>query len=151
MLEISKFVEDTITQHGKLLISVLEEVQEHHNYLPEEVLREVAKKLEIPLRDVYGVATFYGAFRLKPCGKHLIHVCLGTACHVRGANRVIEEIERQLNIKAGETSKDREFTLETVNCLGACALGPIVVIDGKYHGNVTPAKVASLLKRKKSE
>ena len=140
-------VEDLVARHGRLLISILEDVQDHYSYLPEEALRKIAKELKIPLRDVYGVATFYGAFRLKPCGKHLIHVCLGTACHVRGAKRVLEKMERELNIRAGETSKDKQFTLETVNCLGACALGPIVVIDGEYHGNITPAKINSLLKK----
>ena len=149
MLETSKLVEDLAAKHDKLLISILEDVQTHYNYLPEEALRKIAKELKIPLRDVYGVATFYGAFRLKPCGKHLIHACMGTACHVRGGKRVLEEIERELDIRSGETTQDKKFTLESVNCLGACALGPIVVIDGKYHGNMTPVKVKSLLKVKK--
>ena len=149
MLETSKLVEDLAAKHDKLLISILEDVQAHYNYLPEEALRKIAKELRIPLRDVYGVATFYGAFRLKPCGKHLIHVCMGTACHVRGAKRVLEEIERELDIRSGETTQDKKFTLESVNCLGACALGPIVVIDGEYHGNMTPVKVKSLLKANK--
>ena len=148
MTGIAELVKDLSAKHNGLLISILEDIQAHYNYLPEEALRETAKKLQIPLRDVYGVATFYGAFRLKPCGKHLIHVCLGTACHVRGAGRVLEEIERELKIKAGETTEDKQFTLETVNCLGACALGPIVVMDNKYHGNMTPVKVNSLLRKK---
>ena len=147
MEEVSKLVESLVAQHGKLLISVLEDIQDHYNYLPEEAIRETAKELNVPLRDVYGVATFYKTFRLKPCGKHLIHVCLGTACHVRGGPRVLEKIERDLNIKAGETTDDMEFTLETVNCIGACALGPVVAIDGEYYGNMTPAKVNSLLKK----
>jgi NADH:ubiquinone oxidoreductase subunit E len=147
MTEISKFVEDLVARHGRLLISILEDVQNHYNYLPEEALRKIAKELNIPLRDVYGVATFYGAFRLNPCGKHRVHVCLGTACHVRGGKKVLEEMERELKIKARETTKDKEFTLETVNCLGACALGPIVVIDDEYHGNITPAKISSLFKK----
>lgn len=144
--DVSKVVDNLISRDGKLLISVLEDIQEHYNYLPEEVLPEVSKKLKIPLRDVYGVATFYNAFRLKPCGKHIISVCLGTACHVRGGRRVAEKLENCLNIKAGENTEDMQFTLETVNCLGACALGPVMVVDGKYYGNMTPAKVESILK-----
>ncbi len=143
---VAKVVDDLVSRDGKLLISVLEDVQEHYNYLPEEVLPEVAKRLKIPLRDVYGVATFYNAFRLKPCGKHLINACLGTACHVRGGRRVLEKLEGLLNIKAGENTQDMQFTLETVNCLGACALGPVMVVDGKYYGNMAPAKVESILK-----
>jgi len=145
MEEVSKFVEDLVARYGRLLIAILEGIEDHYNYLPEEALREVANRLEIPLRDVYGVATFYRGFRLEPRGKHLIHVCLGTACYVRGGVRVLEEIEKELNIKAGETTEDMEFTLEIVNCVGACALGPIVIIDGKYYGKVNSAKIHSLL------
>lgn len=146
MIETSKFVDELVAKHGKLLISALQDIQERYNYLPEEALREVSKKLEIALSDLYGIVTFYGAFRLKPCGRHLVHVCLGTACHVRGGKRVLEKFEKELNIKAGETTIDNEFTVETVNCLGACALGPVVVVNGKYHGNMTSPKVNSLLK-----
>ena len=147
MKEGSKFVKDFVRGHNGLLISILDDIQEHYGYLPEDVLRELSKELEIPLRDIYGVATFYKAFKLHPRGKHLITVCLGTTCHVRGGPRVLEEFERALNIKAGETTKDLQFTLETVNCLGACALGPVVVVDGKYYGKMNPAKVKSLLKK----
>jgi NADH-quinone oxidoreductase subunit E len=97
--------------------------------------------------DIYGVARFYRSFSLKPRGKHLICACLGTACHVRGAPSVVEEFERQLNIKAGQTTADKEFTLETVNCLGACALGPIVVVDNHYFSNVDMAKVKHILEK----
>ncbi len=149
--KIEDFVKASAKKHGYLLISVLEDIQERYNYLPETALREVAKVLSMPLRDVYGVATFYRAFRLQPRGRHEICVCLGTACHVRGGQRVLEKLERDLNIKAGETTKDKNFTLETVNCLGACALGPIVVIDGRYYGNVTPTKVSNFLKEYQGE
>jgi len=103
--------------------------------------------LEIPLIDVYGVATFYKSFSLKPRGKHLITACLGTACHVRGGPRIVDELQRKLKIKPGETTDDGEYTLETVNCLGCCAIGPIVVKDGIYHGQMNPQRVDSLLER----
>jgi NADH-quinone oxidoreductase subunit E len=129
------------------VIAVLEEIQAEHGYLPEEALRAVADGMGRSLVDVYGVATFYRSFSLDPRGRHLICVCLGTACHVRGAQMVVEEFERQLGIKAGETTPDREFTLETVNCLGACALGPIVVVDGEYFSNVGTAGVKHILEK----
>ena len=129
------------------VIAVLEEIQAEHGYLPEEALRAVADGMGRSLVDVYGVATFYRSFSLKPRGRHLICVCLGTACHVRGAQMVVEEFERQLGVKAGETTPDREFTLETVNCLGACALGPIVVADGQYFSNVGTARVKHILEK----
>lgn len=129
------------------LITVLEEIQAECGYLPEDALRMVAERTGLSLVDVYGVATFYRSFSLQPRGKRLISVCLGTACHVRGAPMVVEEFERQLGVGVGETTPDREFTLETVNCLGACALGPIVVIDGNYFSNVNPAKVKKILKK----
>ncbi len=129
------------------LIAILEEIQIRYGYLPEKSLRIVGEKMGRSLVDIYGVATFYSSFSLKPRGKHLISVCLGTACHVRGAPRIAEEFERQLGIQAGETSADREFTLETVNCLGACALGPIVVVDGQYFSNVKTSKVKHILEQ----
>lgn len=129
------------------LIAILEDVQSEYGYLPEAALRAVAERTGQSLVDVYGVATFYRAFSLRPRGKHLIAACLGTACHVRGAARVVEEIERQLGIRAGETTPDGEFSLETVNCLGACALGPVVVIDGRYFSKMRAPKVKALLER----
>jgi NADH-quinone oxidoreductase subunit E len=127
------------------LIAILEEIQAEYGYLPEGVLRIVSDKTGRPLVDVYSVATFYRSFSLKPRGKHLICACLGTACHVRGATRVVEELKQQLGIKAGQTTADNEFTLETVNCLGACALGPVVVIDGHYFSKVRKSRVSQLL------
>ena len=129
------------------LIAVLEDIQDEYGYLPETTLRIVAERMGLSLVDVYGVATFYRSFSLQPRGKHLIRVCVGTACHVRGAPMVVEELERRLGVGAGETTPDREFTLETVNCLGACALGPIVVLDGRYFPNVNAAKVKGILKK----
>lgn len=129
------------------LISILQDIQSKYHYLPEEALRRVSAKLELPPIQVYGVATFFRAFSLKPRGKHIVSVCLGTACHVRGAPAVLDELQRQLGIGPGETSEDMKFTLETVNCLGACALGPIVVVDGKYHSEMSPGKVKDILKK----
>ena len=127
------------------VISILQDVQAQYHYLPETALRLVAKHLGLPLIQVYGVATFFKAFSLKPRGEHLIKVCVGTACHVRGAQSVLDEIKRQLGIGVGETTEDMLFTLETVNCLGACALGPIMVIDDKYHGETSPKKAKEIL------
>ena len=129
------------------LVSILQDIQAEYRYLPEEALRMVADQLGLQLVQVYSVATFFRAFSLKPRGEHLVSVCLGTACHVRSAPAVLDEVKRQLGIEAGETTEDMLFTLETVNCLGACALGPIVVIDGKYHGQMSPGKVKKILKR----
>jgi len=128
------------------LVSILQDVQAELYYLPEDALKSVSHGLGIPMTQVFGVATFFRAFSLKPRGRHLINVCLGTACHVRGAVRILEKIERDLGVKAGETTEDMKFTLESVNCVGACALGPMVVVDGKYHGQMTTDKVGSLLK-----
>jgi NADH-quinone oxidoreductase subunit E len=129
------------------LISIFEEIQAKHNYLPPEALKVVAQETGRSLVDLYGVATFYKSFSLKPRGKHLCSVCLGTACHVRQAPIIAGEFERQLGIHAGETTPDREFTLETVNCLGACALGPVVVVDGHYFSNVRSTRVKPIIEK----
>jgi len=127
------------------LIAILQDIQDECGYVPERALRIVAEQRGASLLDLYGIATFYHSFSLKPRGKRLISVCLGTACHVRGAPMVVEEFERRLGVRAGETTPDREFTLQTVNCLGACALGPIVAVDGRYYSNVNTAKVREIL------
>ena len=137
-----------LARHGRgrgELIAALQDLQAAYGYLPEEALRTVAEETGRSLVDVYGIATFYHCFALEPRGRHLVSACLGTACHVRGAPRVVEELQRQLGIQAGQTTSDREFTLETVNCLGACALGPVVVIDGHYFSKVRKSKVRQLL------
>jgi len=131
------------------LIHILQDIQVEYRYLPKETMLFVARELKIPLSRIYSVANFYNAFSLKPKGKHLISVCLGTACHVRGGKRIAEEAERILSIKSGETTPDLEFTLETVNCLGACALGPVVVVDGHYYGQMTSLKMKKLLSSSK--
>ena len=129
------------------LISILEEIQAEYSYLPAEALRLVAKATGRSLVDIHGVATFYKSFSLEPRGKHLCSVCVGTACHVRGAPTVAREFERQLEISAGETTPDREFTLETVNCLGACALGPVAVMDGHYFSNIKSTRVKQIIEK----
>jgi len=127
------------------IISVLQDIQAEANWLPEEDLRYVSAQLEIPLSKMMALVTFYQAFSLKPRGRHIVSVCLGTACHVRGAERIVSAVERELGIQGGETDKDLQWTLETVGCLGACALGPIVVVDGEYHGQMTSVKASRLL------
>ena len=129
------------------LIAALAAIQERWRYLPPEALLLASARFGVPLSQVYGVATFYNAFSLKPKGRHCLNVCMGTACHVRGSPRVLDRLETKLGVQAGETTRDRQYTLETVNCLGACALGPIVVSDGEYSGQMTPQKVDVLLKR----
>jgi NADH:ubiquinone oxidoreductase subunit E len=129
------------------LISTLQDIQVQYGYLQEEALRAVSEETGYSLVDIYGVATFYKSFSLKPRGEHLVSACLGTACHVRGAPTIVKELEKQLGINAGETTSDRGFTLETVNCLGACALGPIVVVDGHYFSKVTKADVEKIISK----
>ena len=140
---------ETIEKNGadSSLISVLEEIQAQYSYLPQEAMILVSERMGVPLSQVYSVATFYHAFSLKPRGKHTVCVCTGTACHVRGAVRVLDRLETSLGVRPGGTTRDRQFTLETVNCLGCCALGPVVVVDDEYEGQMTTKKVDKLLKR----
>lgn len=129
------------------LLGLLTEIQEKYHYLPPRELILLSESLEIPLSQVYSVATFYNAYSLKPRGKHTVRVCMGTACHVRGAPSILNRIETQFQVKPGETTADKNVTLETVNCLGACALGPVVVTDGSYSGQMDIAKTDRLVKR----
>lgn len=128
-----------------LLTEVLQDVQQAHGYISEEAMRAVSEWLAVPLIEVYRVASFYKAFALTPRGRHLITVCMGTACHVRGAPRMLDEVLGQLGVKPGETTDDGLFTVECVNCLGACALGPVVVLDGVYYDHMTPGKLRRLI------
>jgi len=144
--EINAIINKEACSDGSL-ISALEEIQERYRYLPPEALILASERLGVPLSQAYAVATFYNAFSLKPKGKHCLNVCMGTACHVRGSPQILERLETKLNIQAGETTRDHLFTLETVNCLGACALGPIVVTGGEYSGQMTIQKTDRLLKR----
>lgn len=143
-----KKVGNIVTSYGRdksLLISILQDIQGEFNYLPRDVLKKVSEILEVPLSQVFSVASFYKAFSLKPRGRHLINVCLGTACHVRGGKRLVDQIGREFLVKSGETTEDLRFTLETVNCLGACALGPIMVVDGKTYGRMKLDGVSKIL------
>lgn len=137
---------DSYADKKEQLISLLQDIQAEFNYLPQDVLVRVSQKLDIPLVQVFSVATFFRAFSLKPRGRHLITICLGTACHVRGGQRLADKIERDYGIKAGETTEDMRFTLETVNCLGCCALGPVMVVDGKYESRMSTDKLDRVLR-----
>jgi len=127
------------------VMEALQDIQEEYRYLPEEAMCRVSESLDVPLIEVFRLANFYQAFSLKPRGRHLITVCLGTACHVQGAPRIVDEVLSQLNVEPGETTSDGEFTVEAVNCVGACALAPVVIIDGKYYDHMTAAKLRNLL------
>jgi len=133
--------------HESALIGILQDIQAKMNFLPRKALVQVAKSLDIPLGRVYGIATFYKAFSLEPRGRHTVQVCLGTACHVRGGARILDYLETRLGVKAGHTTKDLRFSIDSVNCIGACALGPIVVVDEKYHGLMRMNRIESTLKK----
>ena len=134
--------------HGEAsyLIQVLLDIQSENNWLPKEILEQVSERLSVPMTRIQHIATFYKAFSLVPKGRHGVHICMGTACHVRGASRVLDAVQDLTGIKPGETDLDLKFSLETVNCLGCCALGPVVEIDGKTHGKMAPAQAAEVLK-----
>lgn len=127
------------------LIPIMQEVQNLYNYLPKAVLEYLSQKTEIPLSEIYGVATFYSLFHLNPRGKYIIRCCQGTACHVRGGAGILAALEKHLGIKAGETTADGRFTLETVACLGACGLAPVMQVNEDTHGRMTPTKVPTIL------
>lgn len=150
--EIVKEVDEIVDQYESQLtgsVGMLQDIQNRYNYLPKEALVHMAERLNVPLSQVYSMATFYKAFSLRPRGKHLISICMGTACHVRRAPGILEALQRALDIKPGQTTRDLQFSLEKVNCLGACALGPLMVIDGEYFGKMSSKKVESILKRYK--
>jgi NADH-quinone oxidoreductase subunit E len=142
-------IDQIINKHegdASSLIQVLLEIQSENHWLPKEVLDKVSKQLQVPFSRIHHITTFYKAFSLVPKGRHEIHVCMGTACHVRGAPRVLEKVQDLIGIRPGETDLDLKFSLETVNCLGCCALGPVMVIDGEYHGKMTPSMAEDVLK-----
>ncbi len=138
---------DSYVDKKEQLISLLQDIQAEFNYIPQDVIIKISQKLDIPLSQVFSVATFFQAFSLKPRGRHTITVCVGTACHVKGGQRLVEKMARDYNLKPGETTDDERFTLETANCLGCCALGPVVVVDGKYESQVNPEKLDKILKK----
>ena len=146
MEKLNKLLEEYEQKRGSL-IGLLQDIHEEFGYLPEEYLREASRRLNIPLSRFYSLVTFYSTFRLEPIGKHHVCACVGTACHVRGAPLIVDTIERELGIKAGETSEDGEYTLDVVNCVGACALGPLVTVDGEFHGKMTQKSIKKLMKK----
>jgi NADH-quinone oxidoreductase subunit E len=143
---VSEIVSRHVCQRGAT-VAILHEIQQEYHYLPRQVLEQVAIDLNIPLGHLYRVATFYKAFSLEPRGKYLIQVCLGTACHVRGGLRNLEALQSGLGIQPGETTQDGLFTLEKAYCLGGCALGPLVVIGGKYYSKMNPLKIEAVIHR----
>ncbi len=154
MDEINSIVESAVNSWNNdksNLISILLDIQDEYNYLPQEAIILVAKALDVPLIDVYAVATFYTVFSLKPRGKHIINVCVGTACHVRGGQRILDRIQRNLKINPGETTENKLFTLETVRCLGCCALGPVIVVDDTYYSHLTTKATDSILEKYRRE
>lgn len=147
VIEVDK-VDQIIDQYAGeegVLIQVLLDVQREFNWIPGDVIKRISERLEIPATQIYRVASFYKAMSLTPIGRHLVQVCLGTACHVRGGPKVLDKAEQMLDIKAGDTTEDMKFTLQRVNCLGCCALGPVMVVDGEYHGKLPVAKVEEIL------
>ena len=129
------------------ILGILQDIQAKEKYLPKEALEHVGTRLKIPLNRIYRIATFYRALSLTPRGRHEVCVCVGPACHVRGAQRIIDHMNLEIGIRPGETTKDRNFTLETVNCLGVCAAGPVIAIDGEYFGKMSPVKIPGILKK----
>ena len=129
------------------LISILHDIQDRYHFLPEEALRKVASRLKMDLNDIYGVATFYKSFSLIPKGKHSITLCLGTACHVRGGPKILREMKKQLNIEPGQTTADKQFSLNVVNCLGVCAIRPVMFVDGKFYGEMNPLKARRIIEK----
>ena len=138
---------DGYKDKNEMLVSLLQDVQAEFGYLPRDVLVLASQKLDIPLSQVFSVATFFRAFTLRPRGRHLVTVCTGTACHVRGAQRLLDKLERDHGLTSGATSKDSRFTLEAVNCLGCCALGPVVAVDGTYERQLNPEKLGRVLEK----
>ncbi len=132
-------------EEQRFLLAILQDIQKQYNYLPRESLTVIHEYLDIPMSKLYSMATFYKALSLKPKGRYVIKVCDGTACHIRGSGLIIDEIQKLLNISPGETTEDGLFSLETVNCLGSCAIAPVMVVDGKYFGKVTPKMVKKII------
>ena len=138
---------DKYADEKGVLIQLLLDIQKEFRWIPKEAVMRINQRLKIPVSEIYRVASFYTVLSLKPRGRHLVRVCLGTACYVRGGPRIIDSVERQLGINPGETTVDKRFSLEIVNCLGCCALGPVIELDGQYHGRLTPANVGELLSK----
>jgi len=144
-MELDKIIEEQFHRDKEQLIMILQEIQRKYNYLPQASLIYLSEKMGVPISKIFGVVTFYSTFSLQPRGKHIISVCLGTACHVRGAEKVRERIEETLNIRDGQTTEDMRFTLESVRCLGCCSLGPVVRVDDDIHGRITSDMAEKIL------
>jgi NADH:ubiquinone oxidoreductase subunit E len=138
---------DKYQEKRTALISILHDVQDRYKYLPDEALKMVASRLRMDINEIYGVATFYKSFSLIPKGKHSITLCLGTACHVRGGPKILREVKKQLNIEPGQTTLDKQFSLNVVNCLGVCAIGPVMFLDGKFYGEMNPLKAKRMIEK----
>jgi len=148
-MELSK-VDMTVDRYGKkpwALISILQDIQSEIGYLPSVVLKEVAEKMEIPLTQIYGVATFYKSLSFIPQGKHTVTFCMGTACHVRGSDKILSEVSDFLGVEPGQTTEDGELSLKVANCLGACAIGPVMVVDGVYYAKMSASRAKKILAR----
>jgi len=148
MKRVDEIIEGYKGEEG-VLIQLLLDIQSEFNWIPREVIARISERLRIPKSQIYRIASFYKAMNLNPVGRHIIQVCLGTACQVRGAPKILDRVEENLKIKEGETTSDMRFSLRRVNCLGCCAMGPVVVVDGDYHGKVTPAMVEEILEKYK--
>lgn len=146
--DLSKLPEiiDRCPKTPQSLIAVLQDIQKEYHYLPSEALKETAKALDVPLSKVFSVSTFYNAFSLYPRGEKVIRICVGTTCHIRGAKLIQQQLENRLNIKAGQTTPDLKYTLEVVNCVGACAMAPVVIVNEKYYGSVKVSDVKKLMR-----
>jgi len=142
--KVDEIIDRYPAQQG-VLIQLLLDLQSEFTWIPKEVILRISGRLQIPVSQIYRVASFYKAMSLTPRGRHIVNVCLGTACHVRGGARVMDKVEEALKIRAGETTQDMKFTLERVNCIGCCAMGPVVLVDKDYHSKVTPAKIKAVL------
>ncbi|MCK4667667.1 NAD(P)H-dependent oxidoreductase subunit E [Candidatus Dependentiae bacterium] len=142
---------DNSVKNDSGLIPILEDVQNNFGYILEEAVQIISKKINRPASEIYGVATFYKSFSLTPRGKHLITVCVGTACHVRGGSKIVDALSRELKIDPGETTEDLNYSLEAVNCLGCCAIGPVIVVDDEYYGEMTTQKALNLVSKLKKE
>jgi NADH-quinone oxidoreductase subunit E len=142
-------IDTIIKQYGKKessILPILQDIQAKEKYLPKDILEQVSQKMQVPLTKIFRIATFYNALSIKPRGRHKVDVCLGTACHVRGGNKIMDKLKRDLGIGVGETTKDKRFTLESVRCVGCCSLGPVAVIDGTVYGRLAQDKLPSMLK-----
>lgn len=143
----ARIVEKMLPVTSSDIIPLLQRLQDEYGYLPRDVVLQVAERTRLPASRIFGVATFYAQFHLTPHGKHTVRICRGTACHVRGGTKVVDAVKRTLGIGDGQTTEDMEFSLETVACLGACALSPVMVVDGAYHGKMTPRRAEKILRQ----